>query len=167
MGTQARIYSIRSYQTDKIYIGSTCQSLSMRMGGHRKNFKAYNNQKSNYVSSFEILKFDDAYIELIENYPCLTKDELHKREGEHIRANECVNKVIPGRSDKEYYQDNKEKYKEYRQDNNDIIKEYNIQYYKDNIIKEKVECVCGSMIPKNTLSKHCKSKKHFYNFIHS
>ena len=56
-----KIYSIRSHQTEKIYIGSTTQSLAVRFGGHKRQ----------NCSSQQILQFDDAYIELIENYPCV------------------------------------------------------------------------------------------------
>jgi hypothetical protein len=38
--------------------------------------------------------------------------ELDKREGEHIRNNNCINKYIAGRTMKEYYEDNKEKIKQ-------------------------------------------------------
>jgi hypothetical protein len=121
-----KIYSIRSHQTDKIYIGSTTQSLAVRFGGHKRM----------NCTSREILVFDDAYIELIENYPCADKNELHRREGEIIRTIECVNKRIAGRTLAEYYEDNKEDIKQYnkqyQQDNKEEKKQYNKQYYEDN-----------------------------------
>ena len=52
---EAKIYQIRSYKIEKVYIGSTCQKLSMRMAGHRRSFKGYLKGKYNYVTSFEIL----------------------------------------------------------------------------------------------------------------
>ena len=36
----------------------------------------------------------------------------------------CVNKLIAGRTGKEYYNDNKETYIKYREDNKDKIKEF-------------------------------------------
>ena len=33
-------------------------------------------------------------IELVENYPCNSKEELEKKEGEYIKNNECVNKLL-------------------------------------------------------------------------
>ena len=132
-----KLYTIRSHQTDKVYVGSTTQVLSVRMGGHRANFKLYNNGGgTNYVSSFELLTYDDAYIELIELYPCNSKTELDRGEGVYIRQMDCVNKNIAGRTMAEYYQDNKEqlteRQKQYYQDNKEQIK----QYYQDN--KEKL-----------------------------
>tara|TARA_R110000823_G_C15701201_1_gene476481 strand:+ start:184 stop:606 length:423 start_codon:yes stop_codon:yes gene_type:complete len=67
---------------------------------------------------------DNVKIELIELYPCNSKDELNKREGELIRSMDCVNKNIAGRTYKEYYVENKEYYKKYNEDHKEKIKEY-------------------------------------------
>jgi hypothetical protein len=95
---EAKIYAIRSYQTDKIYIGSTCQPLYKRF---------YQHKKMNDTSSKEILDLNDAYIELLENFPCSNRDELKKREGELIRDNNSVNKNVAGRNRCQWYKDNK------------------------------------------------------------
>jgi hypothetical protein len=50
-----------------------------------------------------LLKYGDAYIELLEAYPCDNKMMLDKKEGGCIRAEpNCVNKVVAGRTQKEY-----------------------------------------------------------------
>ena len=111
-----KIYKIESYQTDDFYIGSSCEKyLSNRLAGHKKHYNRWLNNKYHYVSSFDILKYDDAFITLIESYPCNSKEELHKREGYWIRELECVNKNIAGRKQKEYIDDNKLKYKQIKQ----------------------------------------------------
>ncbi len=71
---------LRSYSTDKIYIGSTIQTLSKKMS-------EIQNSNMNVVLDF-INKHDDVYIELLENFPCKSKEELNKRQGELIRMNE-------------------------------------------------------------------------------
>ena len=69
-----KIYVIRSPSTDKIYIGSTIEKyLSNRFGGHNRDYKCFSNGKRNKVSSFELIKLGDSYIELIEAYPCNNK----------------------------------------------------------------------------------------------
>jgi len=140
-----QIYAIRSHQTEFIYIGSTTQTLHKRFHDH-KNLR-------NKCFSKEIIQYSDAYIELIEDFPCNSKKELNRREGQHIRNTEnCINKCIPGRTRKEYYTDNKDKLldrakeyyitnknkilefrREYCAVNKDKIKEYNKQYYNANI----------------------------------
>jgi len=116
---KGKIYAIRSYQTDDIYIGSTVDTLSKRMGGHRCNYKQYiAGKKVGNLTSFKILKYNDAYIELLEDYPCNSKGELERKEGEYIRKMDCVNKVIAGRSQEEYRALYDDKIKEYQRNAN-------------------------------------------------
>jgi hypothetical protein len=119
-----KIYCLRSHQTDNIYIGSTRQPLYKRLHQHKKH-------KENNLA-----KYDDVYIELIEEYPCKNRMELCKKEGEHIRANDCVNKIIAGRTQKERYIDNRDKILEYQNqyyiDNRDKKLENQKQYHIDN-----------------------------------
>ena len=177
----AKIYTIRSHQTEQIYIGSTTQPLAKRLGLHK--YMRY--------SSKEIMKYDDAYIELLEEFPCENKEQLFKREGHHIRSNDCVNKRVEGRTKKEYIQDNKEVIRErkkqyqetnkdkiseytkqYRENNKDKISEYMKQYQETN--KDKIKecqenkkdiriCVCGGKYNYGNTTKrkrHYASKKH-------
>jgi hypothetical protein len=111
------------------------------------------------------MKYEDAYIELIEYYPCSSKEELLRREGEIQRKykEEIVNKaILSGLPRKEYksqwynenrehvskkakerYQNNRDKKceysREYGRTHKEEIKEKNKQYREDNkeIIKEK------------------------------
>jgi hypothetical protein len=80
-----KIYAIRSHQTDKFYIGSTCLPLYKRLYKHRNNKKAYENCGYHKITSFDILQYDDHYIELLEEFRCENKMQLEKREGELIR----------------------------------------------------------------------------------
>jgi hypothetical protein len=85
----------------------------------------------------------DWYIELYENYPCNSKNELCKREGEIIRLIGTSNKYIAGRNNNEYRIENADKIKEaskqYRIENADKINEKSKQYHFRNIerINEK------------------------------
>jgi hypothetical protein len=149
--SKGKIYCIRSFQTDDVYIGSTTMTLAQRLGKHRDDYKKYLNGNKKYVSSFELLKYDDYYIELITLYPCSCKAELDAEEGQYHRDWDCVNKKIAGRTKKQYYIDNKDKIiekqkqyiidnkykikeqkKQYNIDNRDKFKEYKKQYYIDN-----------------------------------
>jgi hypothetical protein len=152
---RGKIYTIRSHLTEQIYIGSTCEpTLAKRMSGHRGSFKQFQQTGDLPKSSHIIIQFGDAYIELLENFSCNTRDELHRREGHHIRNNNCVNKVIAGRTHQEYIIDNsvriKAYSKQYRIDNHEFNKQYRIdnaesikvkkkQYYLDNVESLKVK----------------------------
>lgn len=136
-----KIYCIRSFKTDDIYIGSTTQPLCKRIDGHRQDYRKWIYGKRKYISSFELIKHGDAYIELIASYPCNDKEELNKEEGKYQREMECVNKCIAGRTQKERYEDNtenvKQKAKEYYNNNSDKIKDYQKKYRKENVEKLK------------------------------
>lgn len=127
-----KVYCIRSHQTDQIYIGSTTQKLCRRMTDHRRDYKRWLKGKYHYMTSFEIIKLGDAYVELLELCPCSCKEELHKVEGGYIRKMKCVNKYIPCRTKEEYH-------KEYRKMNKGIIAKKREEYYernKDKILKQ-------------------------------
>jgi hypothetical protein len=161
-----KIYVLRSHQTDKIYIGSTTTKLSKRLSKHKSDFKYWKNGKYIYVSSYELMKYGDVYIELLELCPCDSKMELHKREGELIREMECVNKRIAGRTDKEYRADNKDKIKEYNKEWYEANQDKKKEYYQENKdkIKDrqniKYDCYCGGKYNYSHKSKHFKSQKH-------
>jgi hypothetical protein len=158
---EAKIYCIRSYQTEQIYVGSTCEPLARRLATHKSNFRKYQNNKYSYVTVNEILKYGDAYIELIEKFPCEDKEELNKREGHYIRTLDCVNKVVPGRTIKEsqkaYCQSEKgRKKKRYH------TKKYYWKYKE--IINQKqstnFNCICGGRYTKANKSRHVKTIFH-------
>ena len=120
---KGKIYKIISDNTDKIYIGSSCEpTLAHRLSKHRSNYKAWLKDNTNqYITSYEILKLENYSIILIENYPCNNKDELHAKERSVIETVECVNKIIPFRTKDElkclkqlYAIDNNEKIKQYK-----------------------------------------------------
>mmetsp|Transcript_50485 Transcript_50485/g.101556 ORF Transcript_50485/g.101556 Transcript_50485/m.101556 type:complete len:208 (+) Transcript_50485:57-680(+) len=114
--SKGRIYMICSNVTGLKYIGSTtAYSLAHRLSDQSSKCRMfYQFGTGSYATSFDVLKggVGTYYIELIENFPCTSKDELSKRMGEIIRATDCVNKIIPGRTQEEYYLECPEKRKE-------------------------------------------------------
>ena len=187
---RGKIYTVRCrYDNNLIYVGSSIQPLSKRIGQHRASKKCSLYQ---YVNG----DWDNWYIELYEEYPCNNKYCLEKREGEVIRLIGNINKCIVGRTDKEYYEENKQKIAEYNKEYNEknrdkIIKyrennkqkkaEYYKGYYENNRdklterskknyhnnkdkieekAKEKIECdKCKSIVSRDFLSKHKKASK--------
>ena len=134
----SKIYRIVCNTTGLTYYGSTCENtLARRLSKHKAKYNQYLNGKKIFITSFDILKNNNYEIILVENYPCNSKDELHSRERFYIENNECVNKVVPNRTFKEYYQANKDKYtenrKHYYQENKEHILEHNKQYREINI----------------------------------
>ena len=131
-----KIYTVRSHHMDKYYIGSTPRSLSTRLAEHKY-------KRAGQVS--ELFLYDDVYIELLENFPCNSKDELRKREGELIRENKhnVLNTRVDGRTkeenQKEYYKNNQK----------NILDE----------LKVKIKCpVCNLEVNRSSFKRHSKSK---------
>ena len=105
----------------------------------------------------------DAYIELIEQVENITKPELQRLEGQYIRLNKCVNKIIQGRTRKEWEEDNKVSRNvyglNYRIENYDKIL-VRKKLYRESHVEEiklsktkKYTCVCGK-----ELNFYCKPR---------
>lgn len=79
---QGKIYTLRCKTDDTlIYVGSTTQSLAVRMSGHRRS-----SMKSGLELYKQFKNWENYYIELYEDYPCERVEQLRKREGE-VRRN--------------------------------------------------------------------------------
>ncbi len=147
----SKIYKITDNLSDMVYIGSTCKTLEQRMKQHERNFKAFKAGKSNNVTVFKILQNEDYKIELVENYPCATKQDLNIREGQIIKEYKnnklnVVNRCIAG-------QTHKESSAQYRQNNKQKLNEKHI-------------CQCGGKFTTCGKSQHEKSYKH-QNYINN
>ena len=106
--SRGKIYKITSSQTDKIYIGSTIRTLVKRFECHHNNFRNYGIG----IRSCEILKYNDASIILIEEYPCNNKKELEIRERYYIEnMKNVINHNIPTRTKKEWAENYKDQQK--------------------------------------------------------
>ena len=155
---------ITDNSNQNVYIGSTCKTLKERLSQHKSNYKSYLNGLYHNVTSFDIIKNNDYKIESIENCNIKTKQELFARERYFIENNECINKIIPGRTDKEYKDDNKDKINEkknlYRDANKDKIKAYR------DANNEKHNCECGGKFSFNHKVRHLKTTKH-QNYLKS
>ena len=123
---QGKIYQIRCLETNEVYIGSTITSLNTRLSHHKYSLDC---------RSKSIIERGNYMIELIEDYPCNTKEELLWRERYYFEHRECVNIYRPITNDIEkkiYYEENKEQRKIYREEHKEQRKIY-IEENKDEI----------------------------------
>ena len=154
-----KIYKIIDSENKVIYIGSTTEQLCKRYAKHKH--KAIGNK-----------------IILLENYHCNSREELLKKEQEHIESHEnLLNQMRAFNSEeyweqynkeysKKWYDNNKDKILEYQknydENNKEYISEYKTQWYvknKDKLL-EKITCECGCEILKIHMVRHRKTKKH-------
>lgn len=154
----SKIYAVKSPNTNKIYIGSTCQKwLASRMVNHRR--------KMDNVSSAEIIDCGDAYIELIEKFPCETDKELRWRERywiEKLRSEgvDLANKIRPTRTleekkDAQKIIDSKPKIVEAR-------KIYRETHREQKRVQQNAKhmCECGIEYTQANKNRHIATKPH-------
>lgn len=107
---KGHIYVLKSNNTPLVYIGSTTQTLKHRLLNHKGDYKGYLKKERHYKSSYEIVKYDNCYIELLETIDFKDRKELNRKEGEYILNNKnCCNCLIAGRTPQEYEKTEKRK----------------------------------------------------------
>ena len=177
--SQGKIYRIVSDKGNMVYIGSTVASLERRFQAHKSNFRHHQNRS--VCSMFMEYGVDSCRIELLEVYPCQSKEELCKREGYHQRLIECINNQIAGRDKAgwieenrefylkrcaEYYQQHKKQYQDYYQNNRNHRAAMAAIYYQANLehIREwrntKINCPCGGKCTNTHKALHIRTKRH-------
>ena len=182
--TNPKIYDIGvvyfcRYNDRVIYVGSTVD-FKRRLRKHKST--CYNINNTNYntpiykyirdTDDFEKFEFKIEY-----TYHNITKKELEKHEAKCILdfgLDNLFNCVIPGRTRKEYRNDNKDKIKldkkKYHQDNKEKLNEISRKYYLDNEAKIKTfrkknwYCdICDNTVQIYAKPRHLKTKKHKSN----
>lgn len=155
---EGKIYKLTSEHTEKIYIGSTTQKyLSSRLSTHKGQYTRCEN-KTNSKYLFEL---GDVKIELLECFPCNSKDELHARERHWINLNrqQSINIRLPGRTKEQYLIDEREnintRKKQYREENANAISDKGKRYYQENSekIKERQNAYRKANLEKINASK--------------
>ncbi len=162
--------------TGRIYIGSSCDNIDVRLSKHKSG--AINNRPCSSRYLFE--SDGEVTIEVIEYCPCDCEKELQVCEAYYITlfkqgcGDKCVNQLIPGRSQAQRYQDNKDaarkERREYYERTRDVcIKRASARYerHKDEIKAYKKEwymkrpvliCPCGGRYKQH--NAHIKTEMH-------
>ena len=163
------IYKIYDNTNYNVYYGSTKQLVCKRIAEHRADYKKFLNKKKNYCKSYDILKNGDYSYCVVEEVEYENKWELLNRERYYIENNECINKIIPYKSNEEqketmklYYNNNKEYINNKKKINYENKKEHYLKYAENYRLehKEKILCECGSNVLKLNIVNHKKTKKH-------
>jgi hypothetical protein len=151
-----KIYTIRYRNDDAlIYVGSTVVPLCKRWSQHKTDSKKGKNENRQLYIKMNETDINDWYIELYEDCSYERREQLLQREGQVIREIGTLNMIISGRTNKEWFEENKTHVKEYK-------KEYHKEYKEDNkeYIKEKILCECGCSIYRNNIARHKQTRNH-------
>lgn len=172
---QGKIYKIVSNIDDELcYVGSTTKKLlCQRMTDHRQEYNEWKRGGKSYTTStvlFEKYGVENCHIELLEIFPCNSRDELNKREGEYMRLLNCVNRIINGRTKSEYYDINKDKISLYNKQlyidkRDEILQRVKKRYEanKEEILKKRrgyYLCSCGANVSSANRIRHSATKRH-------
>ena len=151
------IYIIQSPNTDKVYIGSTFQTLEIRFRNHKYD--------SNQTNSYLVIDEGDSFIELLEEIKVIDKRELEFYEQQYLELYRdiAVNEQNAFGVDKEkIIISNAKSCKKYYEKNPEKVREKYKKYYEKNREKfqEKFECICGGRYTGEHKSSHLKTQKH-------
>ena len=164
-----KIYMITDIAMTKKYIGSTTESLKKRFERHRSKYQEYlrggaDNTRSYWL--FDEFGVANCKILLIKNFPCNSREELEREEGNIIKGEDCINRVIAGRTRKEHYKDEKDyicfQKKIYRELHPEKRQDEGRKRYEKikHILLEKHLCGCGKYYTFEHKKRHEKSQKH-------
>ena len=121
---------------------------------------------------------DNFEIDVVEEYPCESKQQLEKREGEIIRQMGTLNQKITGKTRKEYKEEFRDYLREFARENKKKWRIENREHYlekergykktyrkkyKDKLQEKastKVECECGGQYTLSHKAEHMRTKKH-------
>ena len=88
-----QIYQLLNHINDDTYVGSSTQPLYKRLFQHQHESRRRDCRIHKIMREIGDDKF---YIELIETFPCNTREELRAREGHYIRERGTFNGKIEG-----------------------------------------------------------------------
>ena len=179
--TLIRFYKITSELGNMIYTGSTKKTIDERFETHEGLYKIWKKGETNKTMSFDLFdKYGIEHCKITElsNQICNKQQRNETEAGYILQFRQdinytCTNKVLPGRTGKQYRDENKDKMKEYQSHyqvaNAQKMKEYQSQYRDDRRQeineRNKHKCVCekcGLEYPPQNKNQHEKSKKHIH-----
>ena len=174
----------RDLQVKDIYVGSTTDFTSRKQSHKQRCLNPTNERHNLYVYQFiRAYRSWEAWdMILIEPFPCENENELHARERHFIELlGATLNSTIPTRTDREYYEANKEKIDAYQARYRELHKvdiaawkqEHYLQNYAEIRAKQadyyeshKVEIAAQSKAHRQENKEHFAAKGHAYYEAH-
>lgn len=139
-----RVYRIESDLDDcKFYIGSTTQTLAMRLKNHRSKSKDPTRQKTPLYVHFNTIGWDHAHITLVCEVEDDANNSLLVREKEYIQASitddRCLNRAVPILTEDEKRERDREYGIKWRQENKAQSAERVRKWREENPEKRKIQ----------------------------
>jgi hypothetical protein len=157
------VYELYSNEGEKTYIGSTIESLRMRLKGHLDKKKEFDDGKRTQgCGAFELIDmYNDIKIRLLEEVEYIDEDDtlLQQEEQKWIDMSKtCLNRIRAFTPYEWRLDENRERSFVWSEQN----KEYKKQQDKLSYEKRKKEtiCSCGKKMLEHNIKKHLNSFKH-------
>jgi hypothetical protein len=136
---QSIIYKLYSPSHPDVepYYGSSKNPLYKRRGSHKGDYK-----RGKSSTAFLILCYDDWVMEIVENYPCESAEQLRAREGWWISNHPCINQRNAGTGTGATWRNNndmKEYHKNYYEENKEQLKQNSKKHYEENKEQHKIK----------------------------
>lgn len=164
--SKGKIYQILNNVDNDVYVGSTCVPLAKRLWKHKWEFENRQFIDRPLTNKMKLLGVDAFYIELVENTPCNSKEELRAREGFYIRQRGTLNKMTAGKTRKEWREEHRDYLKQkarayyYQHHEEELQKRKERRDVNRTYMNETIQCDnCGAEVVRQGMSRHKKTNK--------
>jgi hypothetical protein len=105
------VYILRSKHTPHVYVGSTKKSEVRRLQNHLNDYTRFTEGRTKFKTPFHVVRYDDVHATVLEQCEFAERRELLQRERYYLNmyAASAVNVRIPGRTMKEWREENGDK----------------------------------------------------------
>ncbi len=136
------IYKLICSETGDCYYGSTCKPIER----YQRHIHFTNNCRSKLLIN--------PTMHILEMKPNITKRDLELIEKHYILNNTCVNKQVPHRTPKEYYNQKKDENPNY------LMEQYKKSGGTMRNLRTRKICECGGKYIQRNLKIHLRTDKH-------
>jgi hypothetical protein len=164
------VYKITCKVTKLQYVGTCSQdSVGKAVSLILKRYRSWKNGKGGPSSVYTIIENGNYGVELLES--CPNNDDLPQKSREWIeKLGDCLNKVVPTRTKREYSQESVQCNCGSTVRKNHLSEHVKTQKHKNGLSgtpvktgeknNEECECECGGVFKKRSVSVHNKSQRH-------
>jgi len=149
-----RVYKIWAPGCERVYVGSTKQTLANRFRMHKASMTCWQKHRKKYMSSFDILAYNDAEIDLITEEEFNDIQDMRECEKYWISKLDTVNQKRPMCTEEEHRQRKRDNMRKHYDRYRARQKEYSKSY-----VRIKYQCPhCDAIMRSDDLKRHIKAK---------
>ncbi len=157
------VYELYSDEGTDTYIGSTVETLKLRLKGHHDKMKEYiEGKRTQSCGAFELIDmYKNIKIRCLEEVDYIDDDDTLLRQEEQKwidMSKTCINRIRAFTPYEWRLEDGRERSFVWSKKNKEYKKNKDKQYYHQN--KIETICLCGRKVLEHNIKKHLNSLKH-------